>query len=150
MDGWRGGSWGGQLGNSKAGEANLVKPSWGSQEGKPHVTCSGGSQAWGAKLALDLLGAIRSDVRRARVVGDNLGVVRYGAEKGHLRRPDMHRRLAAGLTAAAEKGGISPGVQSSEAHQQSRRCRGHVAVFWAHRLRASGARQPQIHIEWLQ
>ena len=38
--------------------------------------------------------------RRACVVGDNLAVVRYGAERGRLHNATMHRPLASALASA--------------------------------------------------
>ena len=87
-------------------------------------------------------------VRWAQIVGDNLGVVRYGGEKGHLRRPDMHRPLAAALADAAERGW--------HLHWRAvRRRLNHAAdaaategVERAHRLKAQGNLEPDVEIQW--
>ena len=48
------------------------------------------AEAWGLRLALLLLlGDLGGTRRSARIVGDNLAVVRYGASQGRLHQPDM-------------------------------------------------------------
>ncbi len=47
------------------------------------------AEAWGLRLALLLLCDLLNVRRSARIVGDNLAVVRYGASQGRLHQPDM-------------------------------------------------------------
>ena len=55
------------------------------------------AEAAGAALALRLLLQVHADVRQARVYGDCLPVVRFGAATGRLRHPLAHRPLAPAL-----------------------------------------------------
>ena len=48
------------------------------------------AEAWGCHAGLRLLAELRPVARLARVVGDNLAVVRFGAGAARLRRPAMH------------------------------------------------------------
>ena len=54
----------------------------------------GVAEAWGLRLALTLLGRVGDGERRARVVGDNLAVIRYGAAQGRLHNPSMEALVA--------------------------------------------------------
>ena len=99
-------------------------------------------------MAVELVQQAHTDVRWARIVGDNLGVVRYGAEKGKLRKADMHRPLARSLADAAEKGWqlMWRAVRRRLNHAADEAAT--EAVAWAHRLRAQGDLMPRRHIEW--
>ena len=44
------------------------------------------------------------EARSARILGDNTGVVRYGAGTARLRRPEMQAHLDAPIASAAEAG----------------------------------------------
>ena len=62
------------------------------------------AEALGGRLALSMLLQTAPDVRAARIIGDNTGVVRYGAGTARLRRPGMQAHLDAPLEDAAEAG----------------------------------------------
>ena len=63
------------------------------------------AEAWGgARGALQLLRKLRGPERCARVIGDSLAVVKYGAEKGLLRHPRMQSVMAHELAGALEAG----------------------------------------------
>ena len=71
------------------------------------------AEAYGCRAALELLDSVDADCRRARIVGDNLAVVRYGAATAGLRAPpatgcpgaghcgDMRQGLGLGLAGSA-------------------------------------------------
>ena len=61
-------------------------------------------EAWGARAALALLVGAPSGPRRARICGDNLGVVRFCATTGRLRRIAMHGPLEGPLADTALAG----------------------------------------------
>ena len=61
-------------------------------------------EALGGRLAFSMLLQTTPDVRAARIIGDNTGVVRYGAGAARLRRPGMQAHLDAPLEDAAEAG----------------------------------------------
>ena len=112
---------------------------------EPHAQVA---EAWGAKLGLDLLRDTKADVRRARVIGDNLGVVRYGAEMGALRNPAMHRPLADALAAIAEGGWHLRWRAVRRRLNKAADAVATEAVLWAHRLRADGQFAPAGKVEW--
>ena len=62
------------------------------------------AEAIGCRAAINLLLALDTGDRRARVVGDNLAVVRYGASSARLRRVDMQAHLEAALGDALGQG----------------------------------------------
>ena len=62
------------------------------------------AEALGCRLALGLLARAAPAHRAARVLGDNTGVVRYGAGTARLRRPDMQCHLDVPLADMAEAG----------------------------------------------
>ena len=70
----------------------------------PAVPYAQVAEAWGCRLALALLMATGAEDRRAEIIGDNLNVVRYGAETGAIRQADLHEVLADPMAAAAERG----------------------------------------------
>ena len=56
------------------------------------------AEAWGCHAALHLLLHLRPVHRQARVSGDNLAVVRYGAGMARLRRPAMQGLLGPSIS----------------------------------------------------
>jgi hypothetical protein len=106
------------------------------------------AEAWGCRLGLDLLRQWAPNDRRARVIGDNLAVIRYGANVGRLRRPAMASLLSAGLAELAQR------CWALTWRAVRRRLNGAAdavateAVMWASRLAATGATAPAITVEW--
>ena len=113
--------------------------------GEPHAQVA---EAWGGKLSTDLLTTLAPADRRAHVIGDNLAVVRYGAERGALRRPGMHGPLAASLARAAEKGWHLAWTAVRRRLNKAADAAATTAVHWAHRLRQQGCTAPVVHIQW--
>ena len=84
----------------------------------------------------------------ARIIGDNFGVVRYGAECGALRNLAMHQPLADAIANAAEKGWA---LKWRAVRRRLNKAADEVAtegVHWAHRLQQIGVCEPRTHVEW--
>ena len=62
------------------------------------------AEAWGLRLGLLLLRRQRPSDRRARVIGDNLAVVRFGASMGRLRGAHMHGLVGPMLSSLHSQG----------------------------------------------
>ena len=62
------------------------------------------AEALGCRLALGMLLELAPEARAARILGDNTGVVRYGAGTARLCRPEMQAHLDLPLASAAESG----------------------------------------------
>ena len=106
------------------------------------------AEASGARAALALLAACRSYGCAARVVGDNLAVIRYGAGTSRFRKLVIQAQLEQGLAPLAASGW-------SLSWQAVRRRLNKVAdrlatlgVFWAEVLRRTGETDAQTHIVW--
>ena len=107
----------------------------------PHAQVA---EAWGAKLALLLLLRTKATLRQARIIGDNLNVVRYGAERGAVRNPDIHGPMADALASAAEQGWA---LRWRAVRRRLNKAADEVAtaaVRRAHVLRAAGDLRPEI------
>ena len=65
----------------------------------PHEDDAQVGEAWGLRLGLEACRDAGLGLRRARIVGDNLGVMRYGASSGRLHGFAMQGLLEAPLTA---------------------------------------------------
>ena len=72
--------------------------------GHPSVEHAQTAEAVGCAAALDLVAQRGAALRAAKIIGDNLAVVRYGAAQGRLRRPQMQQVLAGRLAALHERG----------------------------------------------
>ncbi len=62
----------------------------------PGVRYAQVAEAWGLRIGIGLLLSHRATSKgpcRALITGDNLGVVRYGASQGRLRKPEMQGLL---------------------------------------------------------
>eukprot|EP00969_Alexandrium_andersonii_P136647 6045314-Alexandrium_andersonii.AAC.1 len=71
----------------------------------PAVAMSPEAEAWGRRLALEFaLAAGPSAERSLAVVGGTLGVARYAAAAGRLRRAPLHAVLEGTLGGAAVRG----------------------------------------------
>ena len=62
------------------------------------------AEAIGCRTALEMLHTLKAGRRSARVVGDNLAVVRYCAGTARLRRATMQAQLEPALAAVAQQG----------------------------------------------
>ena len=67
----------------------------------PRGTDSQVAEAWGARMALELLNEESDGLGPDMIVGDNLPVIRYCGDAGRLRRPHLHPILDEALTTRA-------------------------------------------------
>ena len=86
--------------------------------------------------------------RAARVVGDNLPVLQYGAGAGRLRRPAMYAAIAGPLAALAADGWTLDWTAVRRRLDKAADAGATTAVFWARRLWADGVRRPVEWTEW--
>ena len=113
----------------------------------PEVPHAQEAEAWGATLAVDLLASVPGPLRKARIIGDNLAVVRYGAEKGHLHRPEIHRPLASALAAAAERGWHLKWQAVRRRLNKAADAAATEAVLAAHARRREGQKEPVVTVQ---
>ena len=96
-------------------------------------------------MLLDLQPAARA----ARVCGDNLTVIRYGAGTARLRRPEVQTHLEVSLGAALAAGWrltwqAIPRSLNGEADALAA-----AARSWAVELRTADRHRMQTHVDWL-
>ena len=114
----------------------------------PDVQHAQEAEAWGCCVALELLEAANPEIRRARVAGDNLAVVRYCAAEGRLRRPAMQCLLGGPLARLATGGWA---VDWLAVRRRLNRAADELAtegVFRAAALAAEGRHGPDIVTRW--
>ena len=106
------------------------------------------AEAWWCRLALELLQAVHADPRTARMVGDNLAVIRYGAGTQRLRRTALQQVVDAALPTTLAAGWILDWLAVRRRFNQAADAVATEAVQWAHRLRRQGERAPSQRVEW--
>ena len=105
------------------------------------------AEAWGLRLGLLLLRRLRPEDRRARIVGDNLAVIRHGASMGRLRRANMHSLIGPVLTAVHSQGWA---LDWCAVRRRLNAAADHVAtdaVFQAARRAEQGFMRPHVTVE---
>ena len=106
------------------------------------------AEALGCRAALELLQHAEGGGRRARVVGDNLAVIRYGAGTAGLRAQPQQSLLEAALAAAYGRG------WQLDWQAVRRRLNGEAdrlatrGIRWAEHCRAAGQVPLQQHTVW--
>ena len=114
----------------------------------PDVQDSQVAEASGCRAALGGLANVSTDVRAARVVGDNLAVVRYGAGTGRFQRSLLQAQMELALGPLAQKGWR---LQWHAVRRRLNKAADRLAtlgVFWAEALRRRGVREVRSHIVW--
>ena len=107
------------------------------------------AEAVGCRTALALLAELRPRTRAARVVGDNLAVVRYCAGSARLRRPELQAHLEVGL------GEVLAGGWRLRWQAVRRRLNTAAdglateGLQWAAQLRRRGDAALRLQVEWL-
>ena len=86
--------------------------------------------------------------RAARVVGDNLPVLRYGAGAGRLRRPATYAAIAGPLAALTADGWTLDWTAVRRRLDKAADAGATTAVFGARRLWADGVRRTVEWTEW--
>jgi len=114
----------------------------------PSVRCSQTAEAWGARAALDLLRQTSATRRCARVCGDNLAVVRFGAAHGRLRRPEVQCILEPALTAMCTAGWLLDWHAVRRRLNIAADTAATSALFWAARLADDGVQQRRVRVTW--
>ena len=114
----------------------------------PDVSDSQVAEATGCRAALAGLANVNTDVRAARVVGDNLAVVRYGAGTGRFQRSLLQAQMELALGPLAQRGWR---LQWHAVRRRLNKAADRLAtmgVFWAEALRRHGERGVRTHIVW--
>ena len=107
------------------------------------------SEAWGAAAALRLLTSRPQARRRALVIGDNLGVVRFGAGTGRLHHARLQSPVEAELSQALLQGWRLRWVVVRRGFNEAADAEATLARVRAARLRNLGRRAAEWWIEWL-
>ena len=114
----------------------------------PDLDDSQVAEAIGCRIGLSLLARACPNASTARVVGDNLAVIRYGAGTGRFRRPALQAQLEQGLGPLAVRGwSLSWQAVRRRLNTGSDRL-ATVGVFWAQALHARGLRGRHVHEHW--
>ena len=108
--------------------------------GEAHAGCQG--------LSLLLSPVLPAGPRSARVVGDNLPVVRFGAASGRLRRVPQHAPLAETLGAVLAAGWQLTWNGVRRRYNEGADSLATLGALWADRLLQAGVGESQVHIVW--
>ena len=114
----------------------------------PGVRCSQTAEAWGARAALDLLRQTSATRRCARVCGDNLAVVRFGAAHGRLRRPEVQCILELAIATMCTVGWLLDWHAVRRRLNMAADTAATSALFWAARLADDGVQQQRVRVTW--
>ena len=106
------------------------------------------AEAVGCRAGLDLLGQLHPPYRAARVVGDNLGVIRYCAGTARLRRLHMQAHLEPSLATALTQGWHLSWQAVRRRLNQEADALATNGVQWAASLREQGQRTIQLRFTW--
>ena len=114
----------------------------------PDLDDSQVAEAIGCRIGLALLVRVCPHASTARVVGDNLAVIRYGAGTGRFRRPALQAQMEQGLGPLATRGwSLSWQAVRRRLNIGSDRL-ATLGVFWAQALHARRLRGMRIHEHW--
>ena len=102
----------------------------------------------GCRAGLGLLPAADPDLRAARIAGDNLAVVRYGAGTGRYRRLQLCDQMDQGLRPLAERGWMLSWIAIRRRLNKAADRLATLGVFWAARLKAAGSDTVTIWTVW--
>ena len=114
----------------------------------PDVSDSQSAEATACRAALACLANVAADTRAARVVGDNLAVVRYGAGTGRFQRSLLQAQMELALGPLAQRGWR---LQWHAVRRRLNKAADRLAtlgVFWAEAVRRGGGRGVRTHIVW--
>ena len=114
----------------------------------PDVSDSQIAEATACRAALACLANVTTDIRAARVVGDNLAVVRYGAGTGRFQRSLLQAQMELALGPLAQRGWR---LQWHAVRRRLNKAADRLAtlgVFWAEAVRRNGGRGVRTHIVW--
>ena len=106
------------------------------------------AEARGCAEAIRLLLALRPPLRRARIVGDNVAVIRYGAGNARLRRIDMQAQLEPVLAMAYSAGWVLDWQAVRRSLNMAADSLATQSVYWAARLTGAGKNRTRVHTTW--
>ena len=107
------------------------------------------AEAAGCCAGLRLLQALRPSRRAARIVGDNLGVIRYGAGTARLRRLQMQAQLETALAATLSQGWHLTWQAVRRRLNQAADALATEGVLWAKDLAVQGDTNISTRTTWL-
>ena len=107
------------------------------------------AEATACRVGLDLLGRLTSAPRRARVVGDNLAAIRYGAGQGRFRHLPIMAQMEAGLQRLATLGWTTTWQAVRRRLNAAADRRATQGAQWAYELLQQGVREVRTRITWL-
>ena len=108
------------------------------------------AEACGCRAALALLAATPGLGHSARVVGDNLAVVRYGAGTGRFKRLILQAQLEQALGPLAARGWLLTWQAVRRRLNKAADRLATLGVFWAEALRRAGHDGMTQHTVWHQ
>ena len=116
----------------------------------PGVNNAQVAEACGCRAALALLASTRDLGRAARVVGDNLAVIRYGAGTGRFKRLILQAQLEQALAPLAARGWTLTWQAVRRRLNKAADRLATLGVFWAEALRRTGRTEMAQHTVWHQ
>ena len=106
------------------------------------------AESCGCRAALALLAHTHNRGRAARVVGDNLAVIRYGAGTGRFRRLVLQAQMEQALAPLAAQGWTIAWQAVRRRLNKAADRLATLGVFWAEALRRQGRTQMARHESW--
>ena len=106
------------------------------------------AETTGCRAGLGLLPGAEPDVCAARIAGDNLAVVRYGAGTGRYRRLQLCDQMDQGLRPLAERGWQLNWIAIRRRLNKAADRLATLGVFWAARLKAAGSNAVTVWTVW--
>ena len=107
------------------------------------------AEATACRVGLNMLGTLEHAPRRARVVGDNLAAIRYGAGQGRFRHLPIMAQMEAGLQRLATLGWTTTWQAVRRRLNAAADHRATQGAQWAYELVQQGIREVQTRITWL-
>ena len=115
----------------------------------PAVSHTPEAEAWGCRIALELLAAAQPAIRHARVVGDCINVVRYGAGESRMRRQAVQSLLEGPLGQLVSAGWRLDWLVVRRQLNEAAHEAATEGVARAAARAAQGADAPQVEVDWM-
>ena len=107
------------------------------------------AEAVGCRIALQTLTQLVPGRRAARIVGDNLAVIRYCAGNARMRRPYLQAQLELGLRNALQQGWQLTWQAVRRRLNRAADALATEGLRWAAQLRQLGDLNMQVRVSWL-
>ena len=114
----------------------------------PSIDNAQTAEACGCRAALALLTATRERGHSARIVGDNLAVIRYGAGTARYRRLVLQAQMEQALSPLAAQGWALTWQAARRRLNKAADRLATIGVFWAEVLRRNGRHAMVQHVVW--